>query len=61
MYQEQGAEFVPQYLNLLAAGGSRPPQEILEGVNVDMTSESFWQSGFEAISGMVTQLEHTLS
>jgi oligoendopeptidase F len=45
----------------LAAGGSRPPQEILEGVNVDMTSESFWQSGFEAISGMVTQLEHTLS
>ena len=61
MYQEQGAGFVPQYLHLLAAGGSKPPQDILEGMGVDMTAESFWQSGFQAISSMVSQLEDTLS
>jgi oligoendopeptidase F len=61
MYQDQGADFVPRYLELLMAGGSRPPQEILQDVGVDMTAESFWQSGFDAISGMVAQLEDTLS
>jgi oligoendopeptidase F len=61
MYQEQGAGFVPRYLNLLAAGGSEAPQDILRGVGVNMEAESFWQSGFHAISDMVGQLEHTLS
>ena len=60
MYQAQGADFVPRYLDLLAAGGSKPPQGILESVGVDMTAESFWESGFQAISGMVSQLEATL-
>jgi oligoendopeptidase F len=60
MYQEQGADFVPRYLNLLAAGGSKPPHDILQAVGVDMTAESFWQSGFQAISGMISQLEDTL-
>ena len=60
MYQEQGSGFVPKYLDLLAAGGSRAPQDILAEVGVDMTSQAFWQSGFEAISGMVDQLEQTM-
>ena len=60
MYQEQGSGFVPKYLDLLAAGGSKPPQEILAEVGVNMNSETFWQSGFEAISGMVDQLEQTM-
>ncbi|MDH5640745.1 MAG: M3 family oligoendopeptidase, partial [Nitrospira sp.] len=45
MYKEQGASFVPKYLNLLATGGSKAPQEILTTVGVDMTAEAFWQSG----------------
>ncbi|MGC3973553.1 MAG: M3 family oligoendopeptidase [Nitrospira sp.] len=60
MYQEQGAAFVPQYLDLLAAGGSKAPQAILAQVGVDMNSHKFWQSGFDAISGMVDQLEETM-
>ena len=60
-YQEQGARFVPQYLDLLAAGGSEPPREILSKVGADMTSESLWQSGFETIRGMVFQLESTIA
>lgn len=60
MYQEQGQDFVPKYLNLLAAGGSQSPQAILAEVGVDMNAEAFWQSGFDAIAGMVRQLEETM-
>ena len=60
MYQEQGKTFVPKYLDLLAAGGSKGPQDILKEVDDDMSSTAFWQSGFDAISGMVDQLEHTM-
>ena len=60
MYQEQGGAFVPKYLDLLAAGGSKAPQAILAEVGVDMNSHPFWQSGFDAISGMVDQLEGTM-
>ncbi|MCW5800730.1 MAG: M3 family oligoendopeptidase [Nitrospira sp.] len=60
MYQEQGGAFVPKYLDLLAAGGSKAPQAILSQVGVDMNSHVFWQSGFDAISGMVDQLEETM-
>ncbi len=60
MYQEQGSAFVPKYLDLLAAGGSKAPQAILAEVGVNMNSHAFWQSGFDAISGMVDQLEETM-
>jgi oligoendopeptidase F len=60
MYKEQGKSFVPKYLDLLATGGSQSPQEILAKVNVDMTSEAFWQSGFDTIREMVEQLEGTM-
>ncbi|HSB43639.1 MAG TPA: M3 family oligoendopeptidase [Nitrospira sp.] len=60
-YQTEGAAFVPKYLDLLATGGSEPPATILREVSVDMTSEAFWQSGFDTIREMVSQLESTLS
>jgi oligoendopeptidase F len=60
MYQEEGASFVPKYLDLLSTGGSEPPQTILAKVGVDMASEAFWQSGFDTIRDMVRQLEETL-
>ncbi|MGE0644131.1 MAG: M3 family oligoendopeptidase [Nitrospira sp.] len=61
MYKEQGAAFVPKYLELLSAGGSQSPHDILSKVGVDMTSETFWQSGFDTIKEMVNDLEETLS
>jgi len=60
MYKEQGVSFVPKYLDLLATGGSKAPQEILTTVGVDITSEAFWQSGFDTIREMVGQLEKTM-
>lgn len=60
MYKEQGSSFVPKYLDLLATGGSQSPQQILATIGVDMTSDAFWQSGFDTIQEMVEQLEATM-
>jgi len=55
-YKEEGDAFVPGYLRLLAHGGSRRPQEILEEVGVDMTEPDFWRGGFRVVSGFVDEL-----
>lgn len=56
-YCRQGRAFVPKYLDLLAAGGSKSPEAILSAVGVDIRSAAFWQSGFDTIAEMVAQLE----
>jgi oligoendopeptidase F len=61
MYQEQGQNFVPKYLDLLQTGGSESPDRILRKLGVDMTAQRFWQSGFDTMREMVAQLEATLS
>ena len=57
LYKAQGASFVPRYLRLLEAGGSRSPESLLKDFGVDIRSEVFWQAGFETIKGMVRELE----
>jgi len=59
LYRAQGAAFVPRYLDLLAAGGSRSPESLLKDFGVDIRSEAFWQAGFETIKDMVRELEAT--
>ena len=59
LYRAQGASFVPRYLDLLAAGGSRAPEALLKDFGVDIRSETFWATGFETIKGMVRELEAT--
>jgi len=48
-YEERGAEFVPQYLELLAAGGSRSPEELGRIVDVDLTDPGFWDAGLDLV------------
>jgi oligoendopeptidase F len=57
LYKVQGDSFVPRYLNLLAAGGSRSPEILLKDLGVDIHSEAFWQAGFDTIRDMVAELE----
>lgn len=59
-YRDQGSEFVPKYLDLLAAGGSKSPEAMLSAIGVDIRSERFWQSGFGTIKSMISDLEKTL-
>ena len=57
LYKVQGDSFVPRYLKLLAAGGSRAPESLLKDLGVDIHSEAFWQAGFDTIRDMVAELE----
>jgi oligoendopeptidase F len=48
-YEEEGESFVPRYLELLAAGGSRPPEELAAIAGLDLTDPSFWDSGLALV------------
>jgi oligoendopeptidase F len=56
-YQEEGEQFKPRYFEILSAGGSASPNEILTQAGIDMTSASFWQGGFDVINGKLEALE----
>jgi len=48
-YEEEGAAFVPAYLELLASGGSRSPEELGRIVGVDLTDPGFWDGGLAIV------------
>ena len=56
-YVERGDEFVPQYLELLAAGGSRWPEELGRIVDCDLTDPGFWDAGLAIIDAKLTEAE----
>jgi len=58
-YKKEGNAFIPRYLSLLSAGGSRSPEKILSDAGINMHSAGFWQGGFNVIQELVTQLEAT--
>ena len=57
MDREEGKAFIPRYIELLSAGGSMSPEEILTKAGVDMRSADFWQGGFDVLEEMITELE----
>jgi oligoendopeptidase F len=56
-YEQRGAEFVPRYLELLAAGGSKTPEELGRIVDVDLADPSFWESGLDLVERQLQQAE----
>jgi oligoendopeptidase F len=48
-YEQQGPDFVPRYLELLAAGGSRSPEELGTIVGVDLADPGFWDAGLDLV------------
>jgi oligoendopeptidase F len=56
-YQQEGDSFKPGYIKILEAGGSKAPAEILAQSGIDISSQAFWQGGFDVIDGMVKELE----
>ncbi len=56
-YQEQGAAFADVYLELLASGGSRSPEEIVGEAGVDMADPGFWQGGLSIIVENLSEAE----
>jgi oligoendopeptidase F len=56
-YQEQGEGFVGSYLELLARGGSLPPEELGRIVGVDLTDPAFWDGGLNIIEQQLEAAE----
>ena len=56
-YEERGAEFVPRYLELLAAGGSRSPEELGQIVDVDLADPGFWEAGLDLVERQLEEAE----
>ncbi len=56
-YEQRGAEFVPQYLELLAAGGSRSPEELGRLVDLDLTDPAFWDGGLAIVAEQLEAAE----
>ena len=56
-YEQTGPELVPRYLELLAAGGSRPPEELGRIVGVDLADPGFWEAGLDLVERRLTEAE----
>ncbi len=56
-YEELGAEMVPRYLELLAAGGSKSPEELGRIVGIDLTDPGFWDAGLDLVERQLQEAE----
>ena len=56
-YEQVGQEMVPSYLELLAAGGSRPPEELGRIVGVELADPGFWDAGLDLVQRQLEQAE----
>jgi oligoendopeptidase F len=56
-YEQTGPELVPKYLEMLAAGGSKSPEEIGAIVGVDLTDPEFWTAGLDLVERQLQEAE----
>jgi len=56
-YKKEGKDFEPHYIEILAAGGAKKPESLLDEHNIDIRSPKFWQEGFDYIKTQVKELE----
>jgi oligoendopeptidase F len=56
-YEQTGPELVPRYLEMLAAGGSRAPEELGAIVGVDLADPGFWAAGLDLVERQLEEAE----
>jgi oligoendopeptidase F len=56
-YRKQGNSFAPRYIEMLAAGGSESPENIVAKVGINLNDPNFWAGGVTMIEDMVLQAE----
>lgn len=59
-YRKEGKTFVPTYVQVLSAGGTKKPEKLLKEHGIDISSERFWQEGFEYIKNQIQRLERLI-
>ena len=57
-YKIEGETFKPKYKQILSAGGSIAPVQLLSQAGIDISQAAFWQGGFDVIDEMVKRLEN---
>src|SRR6202035_1838075 len=56
-YEQTGAGLVSRYLELLAAGGSKGPEELARIVGIDLADPGFWDAGLDLVERQLTDAE----
>jgi oligoendopeptidase F len=56
-YLEEGEDFVPRYVELLGAGGSRSPEELAAIAGLDLEDPSFWAQGLDLVRDQLDAAE----
>ena len=57
IYQQQGDAFVPKYFDMLRAGGSSSPYELVSPFGVNLNDRNFWLNGLELVDSMLQEVE----
>ena len=55
--QTEGPVFAEKYLDMLRAGGSLTPQELVSKVDVNLDDPDFWQGGLDVLESLVDRFE----
>ena len=56
-YEEQGSDFVPRYLHMLASGGSMAPEDLGRIVGCDLADPHFWDGGLDIVEQQLEAAE----
>jgi oligoendopeptidase F len=56
-YEIEGDAIVEPYLDVLRAGGSRPPEELARIVGLDLTDPGIWEGGIDALAEDLDEAE----
>ena len=56
-YQNEGGDFADRYVEMLSAGGSGWPHELMKPLGVDLTDPAFWNEGVGLVERMVTDAQ----
>lgn len=56
-YKQVGSSFVDGYFELLAAGGSKRPAEILRALDIEIADPAFWSGGCRVLEQTLAELE----
>jgi len=56
-YEAEGDAFVPAYLDMLRAGGSKSPEDLGRIVGVDLADPRFWDGGLAIIDAQLSAAE----
>ena len=57
-FKNEGKDFIPNYLRILSAGGSKKPEDLLLNSGIDISKEDFWQRGFDLVNDKINELKN---